>query len=281
MLAKRLPSILPPLTFEEALETTKIHSVAGLMAPTRPSWPPDRSGRRTTRYLMQPLSAGRRATSWRDLPLPSWGALPGRAPGVRPECPGGAPATPRGGERDHKPVETLRDLPSEFHAGLRYESLSVWPLRGSEQRVCMPGRERAEVYDADFGTVDGPDRSPYRSPDSKIPGTCQQREGGAFGSDPVEGDRRRARQAERFTGRKGLYANADMQSSEIREFCRIDGAGEELLKMAITKLGLSARAYDRILKVARTIADLGASDTIKPEHIAEAIQYRSLDRSLL
>ncbi|MEK7250702.1 MAG: magnesium chelatase, partial [Bacteroidota bacterium] len=88
-------------------------------------------------------------------------------------------------------------------------------------------------------------------------------------------------QTRRFAGRKGLFANADMQSKEIREFCKIDSQGEELLKMAITKLGLSARAYDRILKVGRTIADLAKSSDIRPEHISEAIQYRSLDRNLV
>ena len=71
-----------------------------------------------------------------------------------------------------------------------------------------------------------------------------------------------------------------MQSKEIREFCQPDTGGEDLLKQAITKLGLSARAYDRILKVARTIADLSGNQDIMPEHIAEAIQYRSLDRQL-
>jgi len=87
-------------------------------------------------------------------------------------------------------------------------------------------------------------------------------------------------QRKRFAARKGLFSNADMDSKEIKEFCSIDDAGEELLKMAINKLGLSARAYDRILKVARTIADLGSSSEIRPEHISEAIQYRSLDRNL-
>jgi magnesium chelatase family protein len=92
----------------------------------------------------------------------------------------------------------------------------------------------------------------------------------------------RDRQARGFQGRCGLYANAGMQSREIREFCLVYPAvGEELLKMAITRLGLSARAYDRILKVARTIADLAGTDGIRAEHVAEAIQYRSLDRSLL
>ena len=84
----------------------------------------------------------------------------------------------------------------------------------------------------------------------------------------------------RYEGRKGLYSNADMQSRDMQSFCRLNTAGEELLKMAITKLGLSARAYDRILKVARTIADLSSADSIRPEHISEAIQYRSLDRNL-
>ncbi len=71
-----------------------------------------------------------------------------------------------------------------------------------------------------------------------------------------------------------------MQSKEIREYCRIDAAGEELLKIAMTKLGLSARAYDRILKVSRTVADLAGSSDIRTEHLSEAIQYRSLDRNL-
>ena len=89
----------------------------------------------------------------------------------------------------------------------------------------------------------------------------------------------RESQALRFKGRKGMYANADMQSKDIREYCKLDAAGEELLKMAITKLGLSARAYDRILKVGRTISDMAGSADIRPEHISEAIQYRTLDRS--
>ena len=87
-------------------------------------------------------------------------------------------------------------------------------------------------------------------------------------------------QLERFKGKKGMYANAHMQSKEIQHFCKLDSAGENLLKMAITKLGLSARAYDRILKVSRTIADISYSPDIRPEHISEAIQYRSLDRNL-
>jgi magnesium chelatase family protein len=86
-------------------------------------------------------------------------------------------------------------------------------------------------------------------------------------------------QADRFTGQSGLYSNADMGVKEIKEFCGIDSAGSSLLKVAMNRLGLSARAYDRILKVSRTIADLAGSDSIQTEHLSEAIQYRSLDRS--
>jgi magnesium chelatase family protein len=87
-------------------------------------------------------------------------------------------------------------------------------------------------------------------------------------------------QLARFKGRQHLFCNARMESKDIRAFCKIDARGEELLRLAITRLGLSARAYDRILKVARTIADLEKSAEIRPEFISEAIQYRSLDRSL-
>ena len=87
-------------------------------------------------------------------------------------------------------------------------------------------------------------------------------------------------QIQRFADDKKLFCNADMQAREIRKYCKVDEQGQELLKMAITKLGLSARAYDRILKVARTIADLNGEKNILPEYISEAIQYRSLDRNL-
>ncbi len=87
-------------------------------------------------------------------------------------------------------------------------------------------------------------------------------------------------QQNRFKDIRYMHCNADMGTREVRQYCRVDNAGSELLKMAMTKLGLSARAYDRILKVSRTIADLEGSDKILPQFISEAIQYRSLDREL-
>ncbi len=78
---------------------------------------------------------------------------------------------------------------------------------------------------------------------------------------------------------KGVHANAQMSSPLVRKYCELDESGQQLIQMALVRLGLSARAYDRILKVARTIADLANSDAISPEHLAEAIQYRSLDRA--
>ena len=89
----------------------------------------------------------------------------------------------------------------------------------------------------------------------------------------------RQRQLRRFAAEKKIYANAQMMPKLIRKFCAISAEGEKLLENAITRLGLSARAHDRILKVARTIADLGGAEQIEPKHLSEAIQYRTLDRT--
>lgn len=90
--------------------------------------------------------------------------------------------------------------------------------------------------------------------------------------------RARELQAKRFEGKEGLYANAQMEAQMVQEICKITEVGKNLLSRAMQKLNLSARAYDRIIKVSRTIADLAASEDIKTEHLAEAIQFRSLDR---
>ncbi|MFM8242498.1 MAG: hypothetical protein ACKN86_06810, partial [Crocinitomicaceae bacterium] len=87
-------------------------------------------------------------------------------------------------------------------------------------------------------------------------------------------------QKKRYGNREGIHANAHMNKKEVENYCQLDEVCLSILKTAMEKLGLSARAYDRIIKVARTIADLDASDRIKPHHLAEAIQYRSLDKNM-
>ena len=117
----------------------------------------------------------------------------------------------------------------------------------------------------------------------EVPVVKYQDPSGDLSGEPSADMRQRVQQArriqqERFAQTK-IYCNANMESRHLREFCKIQDAVQDLLRVAITQLGLSARAYDRILKVARTIADLAESSTIEAKHISEAIQYRSLDRS--
>ena len=282
MLAKRLPSILPPLTFEEALETTKIHSVAGLLPPG------------AALVATRPFRSPHHTIS--DAALVGGGLVP------------------RPGEisLSHHGVLFLDELP-EFARNV----LEVLRQPLEDGAVTISRSRLSVTYPANFMLVCAMNPCPcghYTDPNkectcgtgliqkymAKISGPLMDRidlhievpaikyrelAGKEYGeqSSGIRDRVSRARrlQAKRFAGRKGLYANADMQSRDIREFCVIDGTGEELLRMAINKLGLSARAYDRILKVARTIADLAGVPNIQPEHLSEAIQYRSLDRNLL
>lgn len=281
MLAKRLPTILPTLTFEEAIETTKIHSVAGLL-------PPD-----TALLATRPFRSPHHTIS--DSALVGGGTIP------------------RPGEISlaHHGVLFLDELP-EFARNV----LEVLRQPLEDGRVTISRSKMSIDYPANFMLVCAMNPCPcgyYTDPMKECTCTPMQiQKYMAKISGPLldridlhievpavkykelaskdSGERSvtirerviKARdiQIKRFKGKKGLFCNANMQSKEIQEFCRLDAAGEELLKMAITKLGLSARAYDRILKVARTVADLASSEVIRPEHVSEAIQYRSLDRNL-
>lgn len=281
MLAKRLPSILPNLTLEEALETTKIHSVAGLV--------PEGSGIVATR----PFRAPHHTIS--DAALVGGGKLP------------------RPGEvsLSHHGVLFLDELP-EFKKNV----LEVLRQPMENNVVTISRAQMSLSYPANFILVGAMNPCPCGySTDPNNECTCSTMQiqkymarisgplmdridihievpavkiselaGKSLGEKSEDIRKRvqqaRLRQTERFTQFMGIHANADMDTKLIRRFCKIDSTGQNLLHNAITKLGLSARAYDRILKVSRTIADLAGQEEILPEHLAEAIQYRSLDRQL-
>ncbi len=282
MLAKRLPGILPPLSFDEALETTKVHSVAGLL-------PPD-----TAVVSIRPFRSPHHTIS--DAALVGGGSVP--RPGEISLCHNGVLFLDELPEFARNVLEVLRQPLEDGCVTISRSKLTVtYPANfmlvcamnpcpcghftdPQKECTCQPAEVQRYMTRISGPLLDRIDLHievpavKYRELASKEHGECSAEIRARVTA-------ARARQTARFRARKGLYANADMQSSQIREFCGINGTGEELLKMAITKLGLSARAYDRILKVSRTIADLAQSEGIKPEHVAEAIQYRSLDRTLL
>ncbi len=279
MLAKRLPTILPDLTLEEALETTKIYSVAGYL-------PPD-----TALIATRPFRSPHHTIS--DAGLIGGGQIP---------HPGEVSLA-------HHGVLFLDELP-EF----RKNVLEVLRQPLEDGRVTISRAMLSLTYPAEFmlaaamnpcpcGYATDPTHECSCTPPiiqrylSKISGPLldridihvevpavkyQELSGRVKGETSVKIRERiivaRDIQLKRFTGRKNIFCNARMTAKDIRAYCKIDSQGEELLKIAITRLGLSARAYDRILKVSRTIADLAGTEDIKPEHVSEAIQYRSLDR---
>lgn len=281
MLAKRLPGILPPMTFEEALETTKIHSVAGLLAPD------------TALVAARPFRSPHHTIS--DAALVGGGTIP--RPGEISLAHHGVLFLDELPEFARNVLEVLRQPLEDAKVTISRSRMSVeYPanfMLVCAMNPCLCGYFTDPSKDCTctslqiqkyMSKISGPllDRidlhievpaMKYKELSSKEAGEKSELIRGRVIA-------ARERQMVRFRQRKGLYANADMQSKEIREFCKLDEQGEELLKMAITKLGLSARAYDRILKVGRTIADMASSDQIKPEHVSEAIQYRSLDRNL-
>jgi magnesium chelatase family protein len=281
MLATRIPSILPPLTFDESIETTQIHSVAGLLP------------RDTALLGRRPFRAPHHTIS--DSALVGGGILP------------------RPGEISlaHHGVLFLDELP-EFSRHV----LEVLRQPLEECRVTISRTRMTAEFPANFmlvcamnpcpcGYFTDPAKECTCNPTqilkymAKISGPLLDRidlhievpalkyrdlssselaEASESIRERVNGAREI--QMRRFSPRPGTYSNAGMQPGDLRTYCRLDAAGTALLKTAITKLGLSARAYDRILKVSRTIADLASSIDIGPEHISEAIQYRSLDRNL-
>ena len=280
MLARRLPTILPPLSLHEALDTTKIHSVAGLL------------GQDSSLVSKRPFRSPHHTIS--DVALVGGGSNP----------------NPGEISLAHNGVLFLDELP-EFKRSV----LEVMRQPMEERKVTISRARISVDYPASFMLIASMNPCPcgyYNHPDkecvcgpgivkrylTKISGPLLDRIDLHVEVTPVSYDelstfeykaetsstvRERVEraskiQAERFKDYKDVYCNAQMPSRMVREVCQIDKAGTTLLKTAMTKLQLSARAYDRILKVARTAADLAASENIKIEHLAEAIQYRSLDR---
>ncbi len=286
MLAKRLPSILPPLTLLEALETTKIHSVAGKL------------GKAGSLISSRPFRSPHHTIS--DVALVGGGGIP--QPGEISLA--------------HNGVLFLDELP-EFKRTV----LEVMRQPLEERRVTISRAKISIEFPSSFMLVASMNPCPcgfYNHPDKECvcpPGTVQRYLNKVSGPlldridlhvevTPVSFDqmtsnrksetseqirerviKAREVQITRFKaindsgGDMQVYCNAMMQPQMVKEICVISEAGRSLLKAAMEKLGLSARAYDRILKVSRTIADLAASEDIKIEHLAEAIQYRSLDRA--
>lgn len=280
MLAKRMPTILPPMSLAEAIETTRIHSVAGVLE--------NGNGLVGTR----PFRAPHHTIS--DAGLIGGGAVP------------------RPGEVSlgHNGVLFLDELP-EFQRNVLevmrqpLEDGSVTISRAATS-VTFPSRFMlaAAMNPCPCGYFSDPTRECHCTPPMiqryvskiseplldridihiEVPAVKYKELREPSQSESSESMRQRIvvareRQLERYHGDKKTYCNAQMMPKFIRKHCSIDATGEKLLENAITRLGLSARAHDRILKVARTIADLEGAAGIEPKHLSEAIQYRTLDRS--
>jgi magnesium chelatase family protein len=280
MLAKRLPSILPPLSLQEALETTKIHSVAGKLPMN------------SSLVAQRPFRSPHHTVS--DAALVGGGGIP--QPGEISLA--------------HNGVLFLDELP-EFKRTV----LEVMRQPMEERRVTISRAKVSVDFPASFMLLASMNPCPcgyYNHPEkectcapivvqrylNKISGPLLDRidlhvevtpvsfselsGGGSSGETSAQVRERvmkaRAIQSKRYEEKLGVYCNAQMGSKLLKEVCVISGVGANLLKTAMERLNLSARAYDRILKVSRTIADLADSEDIRPEHLAEAIQYRSLDR---
>ena len=279
MMARRLPTILPPLTLEEALETTKIHSVSGLLP----------SG--MALVTARPFRSPHHTVS--DVALVGGGSIP--MPGEISMAHNGVLFLDELPEFKRSALEVMRQPLEDGFVSISRARMSVsYPSRimlvasmnpsptGDWYDPADPGGASPVQMQRYLGKISGPllDRIDLHIEVQKVSyDELSARTGGELS----EQIRRRVveareRQTQRFLGMRGVYCNAQMNTKTARKICLLDESSSEMLKKAITSLGLSARAYDRILKVSRTIADLEHSEPIRPNHVAEAIQYRSLDR---
>jgi len=281
MLAKRLPSILPPLTFEEALETTKIHSIAGIL--------PKEKALITERPFRSPHHTVSDAALIGGGSFPKPGEVSYAHHGVLfldelPEFKKNVLEVLRQPLEDSKVTISRSKLSLEFPANVMLASaMNPCPCGyyTDPNKECTCNTGMIQKY---MAKISGPllDRIDIQIevPAVNYKDLASKEKGEASAEVRKRVVEARKKQTVRFREIDYIFNNADMGSKEVREYCKLDEAGSNLLKMAMTKLGLSARAYDRILKVSRTIADLENSENIHPNHVSEAIQYRSLDREL-
>lgn len=280
MLAKRIATILPPLSLEESLETTKIHSISGILEPNKAlvTNRPFRSPHHTISDAAL-VGGGMNRIKPGEISLAHHGVL------FLDELPEFARNVL---EVLRQPIEDKKITISRTKMSLEYPSnfmlvCSMNPCPcgnyGNPYKECSCTPQQIHKY---LAKISGPllDRIDIHVevPTVKYQDLTSQRNGESSAVVSQRVVACRQIQSNRFKDIKGIYKNADMSSKFIRKFCILDSDSQELLKIAMNKLGFSARAYDRILKVARTIADLDNSENIKTEHISEAIQYRSLDR---
>ncbi len=278
MLAKRLPSILPPLTFTEALETSKIYSVMGLM--------PEGEGLITQRPFRSPHH------TISDAGLIGGGQNP--RPGEVSLANNGVLFLDELPEFRKNVLEVLRQPMEDGKVTISRASARItYPARfmlvaamnpcpcgflGDQKRQCRCSIQQIHRYRA---KISGPlmDRIDIHLEVPAVPyrDLAGQSRGASTQDMRARVMEARKRQGRRFKGRP-FKSNAGMRSSDLKKYCPVDEASSRLLERAVDKLGLSARAHARILKVARTIADLEGSEAITSAHIAEAIQYRTLDR---
>ncbi|HWZ11753.1 MAG TPA: YifB family Mg chelatase-like AAA ATPase [Acidobacteriaceae bacterium] len=281
MLAKRLPGILAPLTFEEALETTKIHSVAGVLDASK--------GLVTQRPFRSPHH------TISDAGLIGGGAVP--RPGEVSLANNGLLFLDELPEFPRNVLEVMRQPLEDGHVTIARASMSLsFPARfmlaaamnpcpcgyfNDKSRECTCTPPMIQRY---VSKVSGPllDRIDIHI---EVPAVqYKELRGGSAqeGSAEIRGRvmAARERQLDRFAlGKERIYANAQMGTRQVRTYCELSTDGERLLERAMQQQGLSARAHDRILKLARTVADLQGAPDITTSHIAEAIQYRTLDRT--
>jgi len=281
MLAKRLPTILPGMTFDEALETTKIHSVAGLMREGKPL------------LAMRPFRSPHHTIS--DVALIGGGQVP--KPGEVSIAHNGILFLDELPEFKRNVLEVLRQplengdvTVSRAVASITYPAgfmlvaaMNPCPCGyfGDErhQCTCAPGQIHRYRHKVSGPLLDRIDihievpAVPYKELSNEYSGE----KSGEIRKRVVAA---REIQHDRFMNDKRIYANGHMKTRHIKKYCKLQPDAQTLLETAMQKLGLSARAYTRILKLSRTIADLDASAEIQSHHISEAIQYRTLDRGM-